>query len=209
MFPCVVCFRSFPTVALLDSHSLTHTHQCLTCSKILPNSHQLDIHIQELHSPFFSPDVHGYRCLLQACPQTFVSDEKRSAHMRDDHEYPAWFTFHGKSKSRSLMKKDGLRRSENEGILEMKRRCKFHWEAGGCRNGIACKFRHEDSNERADAVYRTNSIKTAGNVFKKKSQEDSAMELDSVESLAFAFKSPKFTVAAPKTVSFGRRKKQG
>ena len=64
------CQLIFHAYIDLEMHIPTHTNQCQICSKIFPNQRILDMHLEEVHSPYFavaSLKKASYVCLVDGC----------------------------------------------------------------------------------------------------------------------------------------------
>ena len=161
--PCVVCFQTFATASLLETHSATsHEHQCTSCRKVLATRYQLDLHISERHDPFFAvalersgPDNKLYECLVESCTERFESDAHRAKHLVAAHAYPAWFSFHGKAQAKVQKQRYRDKKSKSrEGTL-----CKFLASKDGCRYGDKCRFSHDASRaERSRSLTLSSSM---------------------------------------------------
>mmetsp|Transcript_19813 Transcript_19813/g.36895 ORF Transcript_19813/g.36895 Transcript_19813/m.36895 type:complete len:184 (+) Transcript_19813:200-751(+) len=66
---------------------------CTQCSRRLPSSHLLTLHINELHNPFHAP---SFRCLVPSCPETFPYNFNRTQHLVQVHGFNAGFKFHSR-----------------------------------------------------------------------------------------------------------------
>jgi len=69
-----------------------HANACAACGKSFPSQRFLNFHIREIHDPLFvnmAKKQKMYECLVEDCKRLFWSAGKRSAHLREYHQYPA------------------------------------------------------------------------------------------------------------------------
>ncbi|KAI5968594.1 hypothetical protein CANMA_002339 [Candida margitis] len=83
-----------------QNHFLTfHEYQCLTCDKVFPSRHILDLHIDEYHNPFLKLQLErgeaksSLRCFSETCNAKFDSSQARIVHLIDHHHYPKTYPF--------------------------------------------------------------------------------------------------------------------
>ncbi|KAJ3227816.1 hypothetical protein HK099_000070 [Clydaea vesicula] len=88
-------FKLFASVEELEFHKQTkHNLKCVECNKHLHSKNFLNLHIQELHDPFFKilkENKPMYQCLIETCvskKKNFKSIFERNKHMVSKHELP-------------------------------------------------------------------------------------------------------------------------
>ncbi|KAJ3378910.1 hypothetical protein HDU84_007217 [Entophlyctis sp. JEL0112] len=92
-----------------DHCRAAHFNVCSTCRRILPTIYLLDLHISELHDPFFvsfAEKENSYKCFVEGCNRKCSGPFKRKLHLMAKHSLPPTFNFHivlGKGRG-----KDGL-----------------------------------------------------------------------------------------------------
>ncbi|CAG9532463.1 unnamed protein product [Cercopithifilaria johnstoni] len=86
------CGMSFDSVATFEDHyERCHRHQCAICGRQFPNTHCLEIHVDENHCSIFkikrdrNPTVALFRCYEASCFQTYVNPEERNCHSEEVH----------------------------------------------------------------------------------------------------------------------------
>ncbi|KAG7864902.1 hypothetical protein KL918_005028 [Ogataea parapolymorpha] len=70
---------------------------CSVCHATLQNSYILELHLNELHSPFFKSRLEKgamiFECFNSYCLEVFSTVESREQHMINCHDYPQDFDF--------------------------------------------------------------------------------------------------------------------
>eukprot|EP01134_Creolimax_fragrantissima_P006012 CFRG6012T1 len=67
-----------------------HIHKCTQCGRTVPSERMLDLHLTEMHDPFFAlrdQRLPKYRCFVEGCTQLFSKDIDRQHHLVDVHMY--------------------------------------------------------------------------------------------------------------------------
>ncbi|KAJ1968756.1 hypothetical protein H4R35_006339 [Dimargaris xerosporica] len=88
----------FLTLQALEAHyECYHRYCCAQCQAVFPNARLLDVHLMELHDPFFAlkrdRGDRMYECLVAICACRFLTNHDRNQHMIESHYYPAQYQF--------------------------------------------------------------------------------------------------------------------
>ncbi|KAJ2374322.1 hypothetical protein IW150_003166 [Coemansia sp. RSA 2607] len=83
---------NYPNALAFERHyDQVHANVCSQCGAILPNSHWLDLHVEECHDAFFVARVSrgdkAFLCFVKSCESKFVCQEERKAHMISVHHF--------------------------------------------------------------------------------------------------------------------------
>ena len=105
-------------------------HPCAHCRAAFNDSRWLYVHARESHGDgYFAAGLAAgrpmYACLVEGCGGSLPTPSARAQHMVGQHGYPAGWTFEG-----------GLPGGATT------RRCRFHRQPGGCRDGAKCRYQH-------------------------------------------------------------------
>ena len=81
-----------------DHYASCHTQVCSECTKILPTSRLLHLHLLEFHDTFFAAQVDQqdqkmYECFVDGCPKKCRTPDGRILHLVDKHNFPLRFDF--------------------------------------------------------------------------------------------------------------------
>ncbi|ELU13986.1 hypothetical protein CAPTEDRAFT_142088, partial [Capitella teleta] len=91
------CAKTFHDICSYESHyHSAHSNRCASCSKVLPTSRLLEIHVLENHDsmfPLLAEKQNMYQCLVATCSHLFPNPENRKEHLIKVHRYPASFRF--------------------------------------------------------------------------------------------------------------------
>lgn len=74
-----------------------HCNVCFTCRKVFPSLRMMDLHISEVHDPFFRLKKEKgekiFKCFIENCQESFINVKKRKKHLIGDHFYPKEYHF--------------------------------------------------------------------------------------------------------------------
>ncbi|KAI3402920.2 VPS15 [Candida oxycetoniae] len=95
---CLYCGSKYVSYLDCESHiMMSHQNRCLSCSKVFPNEHILNLHIDEVHNVFLRIKRESGQatlcCFSELCSQQFSSLEQRRLHLIEKHNYPSDYPF--------------------------------------------------------------------------------------------------------------------
>ncbi|KAG7398763.1 hypothetical protein PHYBOEH_010506 [Phytophthora boehmeriae] len=202
---CNVTFQS--VVGYEEHYDMVHRNICRDCSQSFLSLRLLDIHISETHDAFFkllSKKKPMYVCLVDGCPDTFQSDDKRTRHLIQVHQYPESFSFHHRRKHRknkTNIATAGSNSDEGRADVEV--------DPETIRKREARKRRRQQKKKKLHAQFQSSDMivdaEGKGNGHASGDTRNSPMNTGDIDMMDLETSMSKLRI--PKSIQFGRKRR--